>query len=180
VRAGEGIQPRTISLGMSLTAAQTSQIAGQVSSRLAATDRECPQATCRSGTQRARGHIAANLLIRRLRHRRRLPGTWRPNCSNTSYWLVSLFSVARCYPARIRPTLLRLPLRPRLGISARPSNYGHAEQAVPSGAEPLMMSAKAGQAQRFAVTVDAGVCGWASRNSPYIMLSRHGGVWCRG
>jgi hypothetical protein len=57
------------------------------------------------------GTRTPTLLIRRLCHRRRLPGRWRLTCSDASHWVASLFPVTRCCPAKIRPTLPRLPQR---------------------------------------------------------------------
>ncbi len=69
---------RTISLGMNVTAVQTSRIAGQGTSWLTATDRECPLATYPSGRQRARCCGRADLLIRRVCHASLLPGHMPP------------------------------------------------------------------------------------------------------
>ena len=58
-------------------------------------------------------------------HRRRLPGTWRLTCSDGSHWLASLFSVTRCCPARIRPTLPRLLQRLSMRTTGTLVDGGH-------------------------------------------------------
>jgi hypothetical protein len=76
------------------------------------------------------GTRTPSLQIRRVCHRRCLPGRWCLTCSNASHWLASLLSVTRCCPARIRPALPHLPLRLSMRTIGRVVIHGRSRKCL--------------------------------------------------